>query len=240
MTSPRPIEIIQDFLTVPGIAGIAMMDGSTIPRLYSADPTLQIQHPKTFLASVTPILRTLASEVQQLEFFFGTYRLYVNRLGYGFTVAVLTHQSIDWHNNSQNLQTFCETVQANLKISIPILETWASARNNLLPPHSPTPDLQTYLNAFNHLTQIAAQTLGNTIITSQLNRSRPGSLTIAIDIAKTQLTAPNQPLNPNQLKVLHQWTQDFRNQCSKIIRDFDTTARQAGLTSEEATLLFGE
>jgi hypothetical protein len=262
-SSHQPSEIIHDFLTVPGIAGIALIDGSTIPRLYAADPQLQIHQPKTFLANVTPILRSLAPEVQQLEFFFGTYRLYVCRLGYGFTVAVLTHCTIQWRNNSQDLRNFCQTVQAHLKISIPLLETWASARNNprqepvprplsavlpstVLPspaviPPSPSIKLQDYLNAFNHLTTIAARTLGSTIITSQIKRSRPPELQISIDInPKGQLQTPtDSPLTPSDLQQLRQWTQNFRGQCSKIIRDFDTTAQQAGLTSEEAALLKG-
>ena len=269
-----PTEIIRDFLTVPGIAGIALIDGYPTPRLYAADPKLEIHQPKVFLANVTQILRTLTPEVQQLDFYFGTYRLYVCRMGFGFTVAVLTHCDVKWRNSSEELRQFCQAVQSHLKSSITLLEDWASARNNidrtddrfqwdmvttdLLPPVSlpvsapisppvippvSGPSLQNYLNAFNHLSTIAAQYLGGTIITSQVKRSRPQSEILAMITiaAKGQLTMleADRVLSPDELQVLRQWTDAFRGQCSKIIRDFDTTTRGAGLTSEEATLLTG-
>ena len=265
-----PTEIIRDFLTVPGIAGIALIDGYPTPRLYAADPKLEIHQPKVFLANVTQILRTLTPEVQQLDFYFGTYRLYVCRMGFGFTVAVLTHCDVKWRNSSEELRPFCQAVQSHLKSSITLLEDWASARKNidrtddrfpwdmvttnLRPPVSPPviapvslpvsgPSLQDYLNAFNHLSTIAAQYLGGTIVTSQVKRSRPQSemLAMVTIAAKGQLTMleADRVLSPEELQVLRQWTNAFRGQCSKIIRDFDTTTRGAGLTSEEATLLTG-
>ena len=273
-----PTEIIRDFLTVPGIAGIALIDGHPTPRLYAADPKLEIHQPKVFLANVTQILRTLTSEVQQLDFYFGTYRLYVCRMGFGFTVAVLTHCDVKWRNSSEELRQFCQAVQSHLKASITLLEDWASARDNIdrpsdsfqwdmvttdvlprvslsvnasvsLPVNVPVsppvsvPSLQDYLNAFNHLSTIAAQYLGGTIITSQVKRSRPqGEILAMITIAaKGQLTMleTDRAPSPEELQVLRQWTEAFRGQCSKIIRDFDTTTRGAGLTNEEATLLTG-
>ena len=139
---PLPTEIIRDFLTVPGIAGIALIDGYPTPRLYSADPKLQIHQPKVFLANVTQILRTLTPEVQQLDFFFGTYRLYVCRMGFGFTVAVLTHCDVKWSNSSDELRSFCQAVQSHLKASIPLLEDWASARNHHQSDRPTAPELQ--------------------------------------------------------------------------------------------------
>lgn len=275
-----PTEIIRDFLTVPGIAGIALIDGYPTPRLYSADPNLEIHQPKVFLANVTQILRTLNPQIKQLDYFFGTYRLYIRRMGLGFTVAVLTHRDVKWRNSSEDLRPFCQAVQSHLKTSIPLLEDWASARNNhqldgssqkelhlnavttteflvpsppslpastlrpsSLPVSSPSlPLLQDYLNAFNHLSTIAAQYLGSTIIGTQVKRSRPqGEILSMITIAaKGQLISEvDRVLSPEELQALRQWTQDFRGQCSKIIRDFDTIAQAAGLTKEEVALLTG-
>jgi hypothetical protein len=264
-----PTEIIRDFLTVPGIAGIALIDGYPTPRLYSADPNLEIHQPKVFLANVTQILRTLTPQVQQLDCFFGTYRLYIRRMGLGFTVAVLTHRDVKWRNSSEDIRPFCQAVQSHLKASIPLLEDWASARNNhqldsssqkeahwdtvstevlapsppLLPVANPTlPLLQDYLNASNHLSTIAAQYLGSTIIGTQVKRSRPQGeiLSMITIVAKGQLTSEvDRVLSPEELQALRQWTQDFRGQCSRIIRDFDTIAQAAGLTKEEVALLTG-
>lgn len=264
-----PTEIIRDFLTVPGIAGIALIDGYPTPRLYSADPNLEIHQPKVFLANVTQILRTLNPQIKQLDYFFGTYRLYIRRMGLGFTVAVLTHRDVKWRNSSEDLRPFCQAVQSHLKASIVLLEDWASARNNnpldgssqkkpdldavatelpapsppRLPVATPTlPLLQDYLNASNHLSTIAAQYLGSTIIGTQVKRSRPqGEILSMITIAaKGQLISEvDRVLSPEELQALRQWTQDFRGQCSKIIRDFDTIAQAAGLTKEEVALLTG-
>ena len=265
-----PTEIIRDFLTVPGIAGIALIDGYPTPRLYSADPNLEIHQPKVFLANMTQILRTLSPQVQQLDCFFGTYRLYIRRMGLGFTVAVLTHRDVKWRNSSDDLMPFCQAVQSHLKASIALLEDWASARNNNqldgssqkekdlgavateLRAPSPAPAynpslslLQDYLNAFNHLSTIAAQYLGSTIIGSQVKRSRPqGEILAMITIvAKGQLISEvsevDRVLSAEELQALRRWTQDFRGQCSKIIRDFDTIAQAAGLTKEEVALLTG-
>lgn len=262
-------EIIRDFLTVPGIAGIALInpliDGYPSPRLYSTDPKLEIHQPKVFLANVSHILRTLTPEVQQLDFFFGTYRVYVCRMGSGLTVVVLTHRDLKWRNSSEALRSFCQTVQSHLKASIPLLEAWAFAQNHQLnyPPTEPhwdaatidlclpspaslpspsLPLLQDYLNAFNHLSNIAAQYLGGTIISNQVKRSRPQGETLAMItiVAKGQLVNDvDRLLSQEELQALRQWTQDFRGQCSRIIRDFDTTVQTAGLTKEEAMLLTG-
>ncbi len=267
-----PTEIIRDFLTVPGIAGIALIDGYPTPRLYSADPTLEIHQPKVFLANVTQILRTLTPQVQQLDCFFSTYRLYIRRMGLGFTVAVLTRRDVKWRNSSEDIRPFCQAVQSHLKASIPLLEDWASARNNhpldspshkephwdtiateLLAPTPPLPvatpslpRLQDYLKAYNHLSTIAAQYLGSTIIGSQVKRSRPQSeiLSMITIVAKGQLiiseaSEVDRVLSSEELQALRQWTQDFRGQCSRIIRDFDTIAQTAGLTKEEVALLTG-
>jgi hypothetical protein len=268
-----PTEIIRDFLTVPGIAGIALIDGHPTPRLYSADPNLEIHQPKVFLANVTQILRTLTPQVQQLDCFFGTYRLYIRRMGLGFTVAVLTHRDVKWRNSSEDIKPFCQAVQSHLKASIPLLEDWASARNHhqldsssqkephwdtvsteVLAPSPPSlpvattslPLLQDYLNAANHLSSIASQYLGSTIIGSQVKRSRPQGeiLSMITVIAKGQLiisevSEADRVLSPEELQALRQWTQDFRGQCSRIIRDFDTIAQTAGLTKEEMALLTG-
>ena len=264
-----PTEIIRSFLTVPGIAGIALIealiDGYPTPRLYSADSKLQIRQPKVFLANVSQILRTLTPEVQQLDFFFGTYRLYVCRMGLEFTVVVLTHCNVKWRDNAEALRPFCQAVQCHLKASIPLLEEWASARNHQFdsPPAQPHYDAATtdlrppspaslpspslpllgdYLNAFNHLTTIAAQYLGGTIIANQVKRSRPQGETLAMItiVAKGQLMSEvDRVISPEELQALRQWTQDLRGQCSRIILDFDTTAKTAGLTNEEATLLTG-
>jgi hypothetical protein len=264
-----PTEIIRNFLTVPGIAGIALfdplIDGYPTPRLYCANSKLKIYQPKVFLANVSQILRTLAHEVQQLDFFFSTYRLYVCRMEFGFTVVVLTDCNVKWPNSSKALRPFCQAVQSHLKPSIQLLEEWASAGISQLdyPPTEPhwaatidrlpppaaslpspsLPLLREYLNAFNHLIAIAAQYLGGTITTNQVKRSRPQGETLAMItiVAKGELTTldADRVLSPEEFQALRQWTQDLRGRCSKIIRNFDTTAQTAGLTNEEATLLTG-
>lgn len=265
-----PTEIIRDFLTLPGIAGIALIDplidGYPTPRLYSADSKLKIHQTNVFLANVSQILRTLTPEVQQLDFFFGTYRLYVWRMGLGFTMVILTHCNVKWRNSAEALRPFCQAVESHLKASIPLLEDWASGRNHQpdYPPAEPHQDAATtdlrpstpaslpspslpllwdYLNAFNHLVAIAAQYLGGSIIANQVKRSRPQGETLAMItvVAKGQLTTPeaDRVLSPEEFQALRQWTQDLRGHCSRIIRDFDTAAQTAGLTNEEATLLTG-
>lgn len=262
-----PTDIIRDFLTVPGIAGIALIDGHPTPCLYSADSSLEIHQPKVFLANMTQILRTLTPQVQQIDCFFGTYRLYVCRMGLEFTVAVLTHRDVKWRNGSEDIRLFCQAVQSHLKASIPLLEDWASARNNnqlelssqkephrdtvsteVLAPSPPPrpvaalPLLQDYLKAANHLSTIAAQYLGSTIIASQVKRSRPQGeiLSMITIVSKGQLISEaDRVLSPEELQALRQWNQDFRSQCSRIIRDFDTIAQAAGLTKEEVALLTG-
>ncbi len=262
-------EIVQDFLTVPGIAGIALigvlMDGQPDPHLYAADPTLKIHRPKFFLTNLTQILRTLTPEVQQLDFFFGTYRIYVCHRESGFTVAVLTHSDVKWHNSFEQLGEFCQAVQSEPKAAIVLLENWTAARNHqrnpppaephktTAEPHPPRPEsslsdpslpsLQDYLNAFNHLSTIASQYLGGAIVANQVKRSRPqGEILAMITIAaKGQLirVETDRVLSPEELQALRQWNQDFRGHCSRIIRDFDATVRAAGLTSEESDLLTG-
>ncbi|MEB3295506.1 MAG: hypothetical protein VKJ24_20320 [Synechococcales bacterium] len=109
------------------------------------------------------------------------------------------------------------------------------------------PNLREFLTAFNHLGAIATRYLGNAIIANHLLRTRPNHPWLQqfsidrqakIDVLD-KLSLLDEPITPEELQLLREWTHQFSAKCSQVIRDFSSLATQQGLPESERSLLLG-
>lgn len=83
-------EVIQGFLNVPGIAGIALIHGLARPCFYGFTPGFDFSQQDSIAQSIQQVLETTPEGFNSFEFQFDYYRLYLHKLKLGMTLLVLT------------------------------------------------------------------------------------------------------------------------------------------------------
>lgn len=83
-------EVIQDFLTVPGIAGIALIDGLSRPCFHGFGADFAATQQDLIARGIQQVLETTPDGFNSFEFQFDFYRIYLNKLKQGLTLLVLT------------------------------------------------------------------------------------------------------------------------------------------------------
>lgn len=87
-------EVIQGFLNVPGIAGIALIHGLARPCFYGFTPGLDFSQQDSIAQSIQQVLETTPEGFNSFEFQFDYYRLYLHKLKQGMTLLVLTENQL--------------------------------------------------------------------------------------------------------------------------------------------------
>ncbi|MGP1382044.1 MAG: hypothetical protein ACTS2F_00710 [Thainema sp.] len=88
-------EVVQDFLNLPGIAGIALMDGRSRPYFFGLDQTLNFQQREALAQGIQQVIDTTPSGFESFEFLFSNYSVYIYKLEQGAILLVLTNENLD-------------------------------------------------------------------------------------------------------------------------------------------------
>ncbi|XGV96820.1 MAG: hypothetical protein ACAF41_29365 [Leptolyngbya sp. BL-A-14] len=83
-------EVIQDFLNLPGIAGVALMDGRSRPYFCGIDQTLNFQQKEALAQGILQVVETIPDGFNLFEFQFTEYQVRLYRLDRGMVLLVLT------------------------------------------------------------------------------------------------------------------------------------------------------
>lgn len=85
--------VIQNFLNLPGIAGMALMDGMSRPCFYGFHAELEGSQQHLVAQNIQQVLETAPEGFTSFEFQFELYRVYLHKLNQRITLLVLTdHQ----------------------------------------------------------------------------------------------------------------------------------------------------
>ncbi len=87
-------EVIQDFLNLPGIAGVALMDGRSRPYFCGIAQTLNFQQKETLAQGILQIVETIPDGFEAFEFQFANCQVHIYKLDRGMILLVLTHQGL--------------------------------------------------------------------------------------------------------------------------------------------------
>lgn len=88
-------EVIQDFLNLPGIAGVALMDGRSRPYFCGVDQTLNFQQKEALAQGILQVVETIPDGFESFEFHFTDYQVHIYRLAQGIILLVLARTDLD-------------------------------------------------------------------------------------------------------------------------------------------------
>jgi hypothetical protein len=83
-------EVVQDFLNLPGIAGLALMDGRSRPYFCGVDQALNFQQKEALAQGIQQVVETTPEGFEFFEFQFTNHQVYIYKLDYGIILLVLT------------------------------------------------------------------------------------------------------------------------------------------------------
>lgn len=87
-------EVVQDFLNLPGIAGIALMDGRSRPYFFGIDQALNFQQKETLALGIQQVIETTPADFEFFEFQFVGHQIHIYKLSHGIILLVLTRDGL--------------------------------------------------------------------------------------------------------------------------------------------------
>jgi hypothetical protein len=86
--------VIQNFLNLPGLAGVALMDGMSRPCFYGFHAELETSQQQAVAQNIQQVLETAPEGFTSFEFQFDFYRVYLHKLNQQVTLLVLTNDQL--------------------------------------------------------------------------------------------------------------------------------------------------
>ncbi|MEB3356168.1 MAG: hypothetical protein VKK04_05540 [Synechococcales bacterium] len=87
-------EVVQDFLNLPGIAGVALIDGRSRPYFYGIDQILNFQQKQALAQGIQQVIETTPTTFQCFEFQFNGHQVYIYKLDHGVILLVLANNEL--------------------------------------------------------------------------------------------------------------------------------------------------
>jgi hypothetical protein len=84
-------EAIQNFLNLPGLAGVALLNGRSHPYFHGFYRSLNPNQREALAQGIQQVIDTTPANFQSFEFRFTEHQVYVYKLDYGMTLLVVVH-----------------------------------------------------------------------------------------------------------------------------------------------------
>lgn len=257
-------QVIQNFLNLPGLAGVALIDGRNRPFFFG--PAIQLNTPQqdALAQGIQQVIETIPAGFDTFSFRFTNQLVHIYKLDQGLILLVLMadqtplpiyrpalHQlkltlMEEPHNVVPTFRLLAGCVTLNGGPSAEDISP-ASAAAPPSPSTPPVPAGTSYaevLAALNHLSEGATQYFGKVIVANTWKQSRPNQPWLAqFEIQKDGHFVLN-PLPPATLtREQEQWIQDwasaFVERGSRTLRNFRTLVSEGMLTPAEVKILLG-
>ena len=111
-------EVIQDFLNLPGIEGLALMDGRSRPYFCGVDQGLNFQQKQALVQGIQQVIDTTPATYQFFQFQFGNHQIYVHKLDHGLILLVMTANDLQYSTYQQNLTPLTDELQSDFPSAI--------------------------------------------------------------------------------------------------------------------------
>lgn len=256
-------QVIQDVLNLPGISGMALIDGRNRPVFIGADISLNTQQQDALAQGIQQVVDTTPAQFETFSFRFASQMAHIYKLGQGLILLVLiTDQMplIDYGTAIGQLKT---TLMETPHNAVPTFRLLASGvtlgsgaalapealdsagAGSVVAPAAAVPggpDCQAVVAALNHLSDGATQYLGKIIVVNTWKQSRPAQpwldqLELQKDGHFIAQVGDQTSLTPEQHQWVKDWVAAFLGRGGKTIRNFQTLVRDQALTPEESWLL---
>ncbi|NEQ97826.1 MAG: hypothetical protein F6K30_14090 [Cyanothece sp. SIO2G6] len=96
-------EVIKDFLNLPGIEGLALVDGRSRPFFCGVDQGLNFQQKQALAQGIQQVIETTPISYQFFQFQFSGRQVYVHKLPHNLTLVVLASDELGYQTYHQTL-----------------------------------------------------------------------------------------------------------------------------------------
>ncbi|MDX2241916.1 MAG: hypothetical protein NW224_14620 [Leptolyngbyaceae cyanobacterium bins.302] len=122
-------EVILDFLNLPGIAGVALMDRRSRPCFCGIDQTLNFQQKEALTQGILQVFETIPDEFESFEFHFGGHQVYIYKLDRGIILLVLTQGNLVYSDYLKTIKNLKATIREDIPNAIATFRLIASTVN---------------------------------------------------------------------------------------------------------------
>jgi len=257
-------EVVQDFLNLPGIMGVALMHRRSRPYFCGVDQVLNFQQKEALAQGIQQVIETTPVGFHFFEFQFNGHQVYIYKLSQGIILLVLTVDNLGYTSYSEVIDRLKAELQENITDAIAMFRLLAGStipseenywrQQSEFSPSSPAALsstapvlLRDLLIALNHLSHFTKHYLGASVAASNWKSSRPDAEWLnQFQIDRTaQLGFMGQMdsqtvVSAEQHQWIQLWVARFIDRCSKVIRDFAKTVRQKALDPVQRVLLLSD
>jgi hypothetical protein len=251
-------EAIQNFLNLPGLGGVALLNGRSRPYFHGFRQSLNANQRQALAQGMQQVVDTTPADFESFEFCFSEHRIFVYRLDYGMTLLVImqpNHVQADYYARIEEVKVILKGASDRAIATFQTLAAQSVPPNHpslltqipvtFIQPPDPTLSLKEALTALNQFSKLAAQYLGTIVVTNYWKSSRPEADWLKLFqversaevIFSGQAAATSLALTLEQHELLQAWVADFIKRCSKVIRDFPKRVRKMPLSDRQKTIL---
>jgi hypothetical protein len=246
--------VIQNFLNLPGLAGVALMNGRSRPYFHGFSQPLGQPQREALAQGIQQVIDTTPADFQSFEFRFSEHQVYVYKLDLDMTLLVVAYPGLVFATYAARLEQVKEILKDEADGAMPghaiaAFQAMALAQPNpntiIQPPDSDfsSISLKETLTVINRLSKLATQYLGTIVVINYWKNSRPEADWLKL----FQIERSAQVIFSGQADTLvitteqHQWLQAwiaaFIKRCSRVIRDFPKMVSQMPLDDNQRAIL---
>ncbi|PSN20371.1 hypothetical protein C7271_02500 [filamentous cyanobacterium CCP5] len=252
-------QVIQNFLNLPGITGVALMDGRSRPFFSGIETTLDSQQCNALAQGIQQVIDTTPPDFDTFCFCFSGRQALVHKLKRGVTLLVLASEQLSVEDYGAVLPQLKTTLEEDLSNAVAtfrliagtITHNNSSAGSEIasLSQIATSPEHQIVcgevMAALNQLSDFTSQYLGKMMVVNTWKSSRIQADWLeqfqldrsAHFLLKDSSLTANSGLTAEQHEWIKQWVRSFISRGSKIIRDFPNLVTDQALNEKQRSLL---
>ncbi|MGJ3252258.1 MAG: hypothetical protein ACFE0J_14185 [Elainellaceae cyanobacterium] len=111
-------EAVQDFLNLPGIVGVALVDGRSRPYFCGVDQMLNFQQKEALAQGIQQVIETTPVDFDIFEFQFSGHQVYIYKLEHGIILLSLTNDQLVYSDYIQVVEKLKSGLQDDITNAI--------------------------------------------------------------------------------------------------------------------------
>jgi hypothetical protein len=111
-------EVVQDFLNLPGIVGVALIDGRSRPYFCGIDQFLNFQQKEALAQGIRQVIATTPSDFSAFEFQFTGNQVYIYKLDEGLILLVMADSALAYQDYLEAITTLQSALKEDLNNAI--------------------------------------------------------------------------------------------------------------------------
>ncbi len=127
-------EVVQDFLNVSGIKGVALIDGQSRPYFRDIEKILNAQQREALAQGVWQVLETIPESFESFEFQFSGTQVYIHKMAQGLILLILTHDTLIYPDYCEAFTRLKASFEADSSATLEAFRRLLGARNTTAAP----------------------------------------------------------------------------------------------------------